>query len=163
MAPWISKTADYAKSKGVKTCSENHGLLMQDSERMVELYTAVDNTNYGFLCDIGNFGGVDEDCSIAVSRLLELIDHVHGKDVFVRPGMYYDPGRGFGRSRGGNYRRPTIFGHGDVPTFQILSAIRNSGYDGYVSLEFEGMDPVLEAVSIGTENIQRMIRDLAGR
>lgn len=160
VAPVISRIADYAKTKGVMTCSENHGQLMQDSDRMVELFTAVDNTNYGFLCDMGNFGGVDEDCSVAVSRLLELIVHVHAKDVFIRSGMCYNPGRGYSRSRGGNYRRATIFGHGDVPTFQILSAIKNSGYDGYVSLEFEGMEPVLEGVAIGTENIQRMIADL---
>lgn len=160
VAPVIGKIADYARTKGVRTCSENHGRLMQDSDRMVELYTAVDNTNYGFLCDMGNFGGVDEDCSVAVSRLLELIVHVHAKDVFIRSGMSYNPGRGYNRSRGGNYRRATVFGHGDVPTFQILSAIKASGYDGYVSLEFEGLEPVLEAVSIGTENIQRMIADL---
>lgn len=160
VAPYISKVATYAKSKNVKTCSENHGRLMQDSERMLELFTAVDNTNYGFLCDIGNFGGVDEDCSIAVSRLLELIVHVHAKDCFTRSGMSYNPGRGFNRSRGGNYRRATIFGHGDVPSFQILAAIKNSGYNGYVSLEFEGMESVMDGITIGTENLQRMIRDL---
>ena len=44
-----------------------------------------------------------------------------------------------------------------MPTFQILSAIRKSGYDGYVSLEFEGMEPVLEGVEIGTQNLQHMI------
>ena len=43
VAPVISKVADYAKSKGVMTCSENHGRLMQDSNRMVELFNAVNN------------------------------------------------------------------------------------------------------------------------
>ena len=163
VAPVISKVADYAKSKGVMTCSENHGRLMQDSNRMVELFNAVNNKNYGFLCDIGNFGGVDEDCFTSVSRLMELIVHVHAKDCFTRSGMMYNPGRGYNLSRGGNYRRATIFGHGNVPTFQILNAIRASGYDGYVSLEFEGMEPCMEGVTIGTENLQRMIRDIEGK
>jgi sugar phosphate isomerase/epimerase len=135
---------------------------MQDSDRMLELFDAVNNTNYGFLCDIGNFGGVDEDCSLAVSRLMELIVHVHAKDNFTRSGMSYNPGRGFNRSRAGNYRRPTIFGHGDVPTFQILSAIKNSGYNGFVSIEFEGMESVMEAITIGAENLNRMISDIEG-
>lgn len=160
VAPIVSEVADYAKSKGVKTCSENHGFLLQDSERMLELFTAVDNTNYGFLCDIGNFIVADEDCEIAVSRLQDMIVHVHAKDWIVRSGMSYDPGRGFMRSRAGNYLRGTIFGHGDIPTFQMISAIKKSGYDGYVSLEFEGMEPTLEAIEIGTENIQRMLKDL---
>lgn len=163
VAPVISKVADYAKSKGVMTCSENHGRLMQDSNRMVELFNAVNNKNYGFLCDIGNFGGVDEDCFTSVSRLMELIVHVHAKDCFTRSGMSYNPGRGYNLSRGGNYRRATIFGHGNVPTYQILNAIRASGYDGYVSLEFEGMEPAMEGVTIGTENLQRMIRDIEGK
>lgn len=163
VAPYISKVADYAKSKGVKTCTENHGRLLQDSERMLELFLAVNNQNYGFLCDIGNFGGVDENCATAVSRLLDFIVHVHAKDNFTRSGMSYNPGRGYNLSRGGNYRRGTIFGHGDVPAFQILQAIRASGYDGFVSLEFEGMESALDGVTIGTENLQRMIRDIEGK
>ena len=163
VAPVISKVADYAKSKGVTTCSENHGRLMQDSSRMLELFNAVNNKNYGFLCDIGNFGGVDEDCFTSVSRLLELIVHVHAKDCFTRSGMSYNPGRGYNLSRGGNYRRATIFGHGDVPSYQILNAIRASGYNGHVSLEFEGMESVMDGVSIGAENLQRMIRDIEGK
>ena len=160
VAPYISQVADYGKSRGVKTCSENHGRLMQDSDRMLELFGAVNNENYGFLCDIGNFGGVDEDCSVAVAKLLELIVYVHAKDVFTKPGMSYNPGRGYNVSRAGNYRRATIFGHGNVPTFQILKAIKNSGYDGFVSLEFEGMEPTMLGIEIGTENLQRMIKDL---
>ena len=163
VAPAISKVADYAKSKGVMTCSENHGRLMQDSDRMVELFAAVNNKNYGFLCDVGNFGGVDEDCYTSASKLLDLIVHVHAKDAFTRSGMSFDPGRGYRLTRGGNYRRATIFGHGDVPTYQMLNAIRSSGYDGYVSLEFEGIEPVMDAISIGTENLQRMIRTIEGK
>ena len=160
VAPYISKVADHAKEVGVKTCSENHGRLMQDSERMLELFRAVGNPNYGLLCDIGNFGGVDEDCSVAVSKLLDLIVYVHAKDNFTKSGMSYNPGRGYGVSRAGNYRRATIFGHGDVPAFQILKAIKNSGYDGFVSLEFEGIEPTLLALDIGSENLKRMLKDI---
>ena len=161
VAPFIRRLADYAESKGVKTCSENHGRLMQDSYRMEELFYQVDHRNYGLLCDIGNFGGADEDCAEAVSKLLPHICFVHAKDAFKRNGMTYDPGRGYNRTRGGHYRRATIFGHGDVPTYQILAAIARSGYDGYVSLEFEGIEDAMLAVEIGTENLKRMVGDIA--
>ena len=160
IAPIIREITSYAKSKGVKTCSENHGRLMQDSNRIEELFRAVNHPNYGLLCDIGNFGGVDENCAVAVSKLLDLVVHVHAKDAFVKSGMSYNPGRGYSRTRGGNYRRATIFGHGDVPSYQILSAIKASGYDGYVSLEFEGIEDTLLAVGISIENLQHMIKDL---
>ncbi len=160
VTPLIRRLADYAKTKGVKVCSENHGRLMQDSYRMEELFYQVDHENYGLLCDIGNFGAADEDCDRAVSRLLPHICFVHAKDAFLRSGMMYNPGRGFNRTRGGDYRRATIFGHGNVPTYQILLAISKSGYDGYVSLEFEGIEETLMAVEVSAENLKRMLEDI---
>ena len=160
VAPYVRRIAEYGKEKGVKLCSENHGRLIQDSDRIEELLYTVDNDNYGLLCDMGNFGGADEDCAAAVSKLLPHICYVHAKDSFTKSGMLYDPGRGYSRSRGGNWRRATVFGHGDVPTFQILSAIKNSGYDGYVSIEFEGIEDNILALDIGSENLKRMLKDL---
>ncbi len=74
--------------------------------------------------------------------------------------MTYDPGKGFYRTRGGNFIRSTIFGHGNFPTYQILWAIKKSGYDGYVSLEFEGIEEPKMAVEISIENMKRMLADL---
>ena len=163
LAKGCAEVTDYAAKKGIRTMIENHGLFCQGSERVLQLLQAVGHANFGLLCDIGNFGGVDEDCFTSVSRLMELIVHVHAKDCFTRSGMCYNPGRGYNLSRGGNYRRATIFGHGNVPTYQILNAIRASGYNGYVSLEFEGMESVMDGVTIGSENLQRMIRDIEGK
>lgn len=68
LAAAIREVADYAQKKGVTTCSENHGRLVQDSDRMLAVFTAVNHPNYRYLCDIGNFGGVDENCAAAVSK-----------------------------------------------------------------------------------------------
>ena len=160
IVPYIRRLADYAKEKGVKICSENHGRIIQDSYRVEELFYQVDHENYGLLCDVGNFGGADEDCAAAVSKLLPHICFVHVKDAFFKSGMTYDPGRGFNRTRGGNFRRSTILGHGDVPVYQILTAIKKSGYDGYVSLEFEGIEDTMMAVEISAENLKRMLADI---
>ncbi len=157
VAPAIREVAAYAQSKGVMTCSENHGRIVQDAERMLAVFAAVDHPNYRYLCDIGNFGGVDEDCAVSVSKLLPLIRHVHVKDAFLRSGMLPDPGRGWNRTRAGNYRRATIFGQGDVPTFQCLQIIHASGYNGYYSLEFEGIEDNLTAIEISMENLHRML------
>lgn len=160
VTPYIRKLADYAEKKGVVLCTENHGLIMQDSGRLEELFSAVNHENFRFLCDMGNFTDADEDCAAAVSALLPHICYVHAKDFFLRSGMAYNPGTGFSRTRGGNYTRATIFGHGDVPTYQILRALRSFGYDGYVSLEFEGIEDPIMANEIGLANLCRMIGDL---
>lgn len=160
VAPYVRRLSEYAESKGVKTCTENHGRLLQDSYRVEELLYAVNHKNYGFLCDMGNFGGADENCAVAVSRMLPHVCYVHAKDNFHKNGMAYNPGRGWNLTRGGNYRRATIFGHGDVPTFQILSALKKYGYDGWVSIEHEGIEDNLMALEIGMENLKRMLKDL---
>ncbi|MBP5755725.1 MAG: sugar phosphate isomerase/epimerase [Clostridia bacterium] len=156
----IREVASYAQSKGVTTCSENHGRLVQDSDRMLAVFNAVAHPNYKYLCDIGNFGGVDEDCAKAVSKLLPFIAHVHAKDCFWRSGKERDPGFGWGRTRAGNYRRATIYGQGDVPVFQILYNIRSSGYDGFVSLEFEGIEENVLGVTQSFANLKRDIAEI---
>ena len=137
--------------------SPSKSLMMRRVISSISLFDAVNHPNYRWLCDIGNFGGVDEDCATAVSKLLPFLTHVHAKDSFRRSGMMPNPGRGWNRTRGGNYRRPTICGHGDVPVQQILENIAATGYDGYVSLEFEGIEDVLTAVEISVENLKRML------
>ncbi len=160
VTPYIRRLADYAQEKGVKVVSENHGRIIQDSYRVEELMTTVDHKNFGYLCDIGNFGGVDENCASAVSRLLPYICFIHAKDALERSGMDYDPGRNFSRTRGGNFRRATIFGQGVVPVYQILKSLKAFGYDGYISLEYEGMEETMEAMEIGAENLKRMLCDI---
>jgi len=155
VAPAIREVAEYAESKGVMTCSENHGRLVQDSDRMLRIFTEVNHPNYRYLCDIGNFGGVDEDCAVAVSKLTQFIVHVHAKDSFVRSGMLPDPGYGWNKSRAGNYRRATIYGQGNQPSLQCLQIIADSGYDGFVSVEYEGIEDCLLGIEQSFINLKR--------
>ena len=160
MAPAIREVAAYGESKGVITCSENHGRLFQDSDRVRKVYRGVNHKNYRFLCDIGNFGGVDEDCATATAALSDLICHVHCKDSLFRNGMARNPGAFWGLTRGGNYRRATIFGQGDNPTFQCLNVICSTGYDGYFSIEFEGIEDTLPAIQASHDNLVKMLKEL---
>lgn len=157
IAPAIREVSEYAASKGIITMSENHGFIMQDADRLLELYTAVGCTNYRYLCDIGNFICADEDSTVAVGKMKDLIAHVHVKDFFIRSGMEPAPGKGWFQTRSGNYVRGTVFGQGNIPALQCLRVIKNSGYDGYISLEFEGMEDTLMSIEIGIENMKRYI------
>jgi sugar phosphate isomerase/epimerase len=145
---------EYAAELGIKTMVENHGFFCQDSERVEALVNGVGHENFGVLVDIGNFLCADEDPTKAVGRLVPYMFHAHVKDFHVKHGTAPDPGRGWFRSRGGNYLRGAIIGHGDVPVGQCLHVIRDSGYDGTVSIEFEGMENPVEAIEIGLENLR---------
>ena len=41
---------------------------------------------------------------------------------------------------GGKMLRGSILGQGDMEIWDILRLIKHSGFDGYISLEFEGME-----------------------
>ena len=149
---------DYAKQYGICTCVENHGFFSQESLRVEKIVTGVADDNFGLLIDIGNFACADDPSPVAVGRLAPYAKYVHAKDFHIKSGNGINPGRGFFRSRGGNYLRGAIIGHGDIPVFQCLSILKNSGYDGYVSVEFEGMENCLNAIRIGLENLKGMIK-----
>ena len=48
--------------------------------------------------------------------------------------------------------RGSILGQGDIDVSEILRLIKHSGFDGYISLEFEGMEPGERATAIGLSN-----------
>jgi len=151
---------EYAAELGIRTMVENHGYFCQDSLRVEALVSGVNHPNFGVLIDIGNFICVDEDPAVAVGRLAPYVFHVHAKDFHLRSGMRPAPGEGWNASRGGNYWRGAIIGHGDVPVPQCMRLLKRSGYDGVLSVEFEGMEDVLTGIRIGQDNLRRYLREL---
>lgn len=148
---------EYAAPKGIKTTVENHGRFCQDSRRVEKLVVAVDHPNFGVLIDIGNFVCVDEDPRVAVGRLMPYAFHCHAKDFHLKSGTLPFPGKGWGVSRGGNFYRGSIIGHGDVPLLPCLRVMKQAGYAGVLSIEFEGMEDVLTALEIGQANLRKLV------
>lgn len=160
VAEGIREVTEYAASKGIKTMSENHGFFAQDALRVERLMNAVGHPNYGWLVDMGNFTCADEDPALSVGIAAPFAMYVHAKDFIIKPADGPDPGRFFFRSRSGNYLRGTIVGQGDVPVEHCLAALRRAGYDGYVAIEFEGMEDCLLALEAGRENLERYLKDI---
>lgn len=157
IAPAVREVSEYAASKGIRTMTENHGFISQDSTRVERLVSAVGHPNFGVLIDIGNFSCADEDQAVAVGRLAPLAFHVHAKDFHIKSGNGVNPGEGWFVSRGGNFLRGAIIGHGDVPLLQALRALKRTGYDGVLSVEFEGMEDPETGIRIGRDNLIRLL------
>ena len=147
----------YAEAKGIATSVENHGFFVQDSLRVERLINKVGHKNFGALVDIGNFLCADENPVYAIGILAPYIKHVHAKDFHVKSGMGPNPGDGFFKSRGGNYLRGAIVGHGNVPVDQCISIIKSSGYEGFVSIEFEGLEDPIKGTSIGLKYLKGLV------
>lgn len=146
MLPTIAENAriitEYAKGLGIRTCVENHGYIAQDSDRLERLFCAVDHDNFGLLVDIGNFVCVDEDNATAVSRLAPYAIHVHAKDMYYSREFKY----GWGQTRGCNYFAGAAVGQGDVDVKKCIEILRRAGYDGYLSVEYEGADDCIVGI-----------------
>lgn len=152
---------EYAAGFGIRTMVENHGFFCQDSERVEKLVCAVGHPNFGTLVDMGNFICADENPATAVGRVMPYAFHCHAKDFHLKPGTQPFPGEGWNLSRGGGFWRGAIIGHGDVPVLQCLRAMRRAGYDGVLSIEFEGLEDPLQGIALGQKNLRRLL-DLAG-
>lgn len=159
MAPLIREVTEYASSLGIRTCTENHGLFMQDSERVEALIREVGSPNYGWLVDVGNFLCADEDPVRAVCTAAPYAFHVHVKDFLRKEWNDPDPGKGWLVTRGGSRIRGTIVGSGVVPVKQCLDKIFSTGYDGFVSIEFEGLEDDTTAVCEGLSYLRRLYPD----
>ena len=156
IVPAIQEVADYAKECGIKTCTENHGTIIQDSDRMEYLIRAVDRENYGWLIDLGNFMCADEDPQRAVGVAAPYAMHAHIKDFIFKSGQCIKPEGHWLTTRSGNYLRGTVVGDGVVPIKPCLTILKNAGYDGYVSVEFEGEEDNLTALKNGLAFLRKV-------
>ncbi|MFC4597290.1 sugar phosphate isomerase/epimerase family protein [Cohnella hongkongensis] len=151
--------ADYAKPLGITTSIENHGYYVQASDRVQAIVHEVARDNFRTTLDIGNFVCVDEHPLVGVRNNAKLASIVHVKDFYIRSAES-DPGEGWFRSANGAYLRGAIAGQGDLDTRGALRIVKESGFDGYLSIEFEGMEPCLQATKIALDNTRRFWNEI---
>lgn len=145
------RIAQFAAKYGITTSVENHGYFMNGSEHIQRLIAEVNELNFRMTLDVGNFLCVDENPFIATRSNLPFASFVHFKDYYVRR---YDafPGAGWYRTLGGNYLRSAIIGFGDMDTRGILGTLVDARYDGYISIEFEGIEDCSFGCATGLHN-----------
>lgn len=147
--------SEYAEQYGITTSVENHGYYIQAHKRVQRLVAEVNRPNFRTTLDIGNFMCADENSVEAVRANIGIASMVHIKDFYLR-GKDRNPGEGWFRTAAGNYLRGAIAGHGDIDLYEVLRIVKSSGYDGYLSLEFEGMEDCRTGSRIGLANVARI-------
>ncbi|WP_372630355.1 sugar phosphate isomerase/epimerase family protein [Cohnella sp.] len=153
------RIADYAAQYGITTSIENHGYYVQASDRVQAIVNEVERSNFRTTLDIGNFVCVDENPLVGVRNNAKLASIVHVKDFYIRPATE-NPGDGWFRSANGAYLRGAIAGHGDLDTREALRIVKESGFAGYLSIEFEGMEPCVQATKIALDNARRIWNEI---
>lgn len=161
--PFIVKAAqeiaDHAAKYGIVTSIENHGYHVQHYSRVQRVVNAVNRDNFRTTIDIGNFSVVDIDPVVGVRKNAHLASMVHVKDFYLRK-TDMEPGEGFFKTAGGNYCRGAIVGQGDIDIRAALRILKSAGYNGFLSLEFEGVEDCLYGARVGFENIKRFLASI---
>jgi sugar phosphate isomerase/epimerase len=75
-----------------------------------------------------------EDPVESFRKCREFIVHAHFKDWDIQAG----PSEGYRQMLDGSYYRPALIGEGNVKTADCWKAMKESGYNGYINIEYEG-------------------------
>lgn len=136
----MRECGDYAARYDVKLCLENHfGTMTTTARRTAEIVNLIDNPNVGILYDQANIAFFPaEEYEEAIELQKGKIYHIHVKDLVYRNGAtplicsevsHINEEDRTVRSR--------IPGEGILNWPQILKELKGTGYDGWLSLEYE--------------------------
>lgn len=157
LAEGYGRVTEYAMGLGINTMIENHGYFAQDAARVKSLIEAVGNRNFGWLVDMGNFMCADETPVASVAIAAPLAAHAHAKDFHFKKKGEFVPKHGWFSTRGGDSLRGAMIGHGVVNVPECLKILRSAGYDGWLSVEFEGMEDCLMALKYNLETLRELV------
>ena len=131
----LAAGADYAASQGITLALENHGHVAGRSEQVRGIIEAVNSPSLRANLDTGNFLLVGQDPRQAAKALVDLVALVHLKDF-----TYATPKESGHVYKGLDGKRYTgsIVGEGLVDLAGIHRVLAGHGYDGWLSLEYEG-------------------------
>lgn len=142
-AEWMAKACDYAAEFGICVTIEMHHNTMEDTtDCCMRLHDMTGRENLKFTPDPQNYYFDGEPyCYASICRLgKDRIGNVHLKDVIELPESNANPD--FFRYNGRIYVFRPI-NEGSVDHYGVLSALKNIGYDSYITVESSAlMTPV---------------------
>ena len=149
--------ADYATQYGITTMIENHGFYVQGARRVLRLHHEVARGNFRLLVDTGNFYPVEFDNTLnAIAQCAPFAGMAHIKDHLIRTAAPESLEHWRERDHG-IYTQATIAGDGNIGIPQAIKSLQDAGYDGYLSLEYEGPDEARYANRKGLDNLRSIL------
>lgn len=147
---WIvegfQEAAPLAEQKGITMVLENHGLLAGKSYQVKNIIDRTCSKALKSNADVGNFMLVNENPLEAVKLLKDQIGFLHLKDLKKADTTEADSKVCYTAIDGSVYQG-VVLGKGDVPIPEIITYMKASGYQGFLSIEFEGPGDPAEGTS----------------
>lgn len=153
----LKEAAAYAADRGIVICLENHGLFAGKADQVLEVIREVGSPALKSTFDTGNFLLVDDDPNEAVRKLKHDVAHVHFKD-FQKVDENYE-GHVY-KSISGERYIGKVPGEGTVDLRYILTELKKTGYDGWLTVEYEGNEEQKEGSIRSIRNLQDILQQL---
>jgi len=151
----LKASAEYAAGRGVVLALENHGRLCGKADQVLELIAAVGSEHFRANPDLANFTGVGDDPVEATRKLAPYTVHVHCKDILIVPPEEVREGE---RTRpDGTALRGVALGEGSVDLRACLEALREAGFTGFLSVEYEGREDPRTGVPKSVEYVKGLV------
>jgi sugar phosphate isomerase/epimerase len=154
----LTSASVFAHERGVRLALENHGKLAGRGDQVRALIDEVrDRSGNGALGanpDTGNFLLVNQPSHEAIQQVAAYAYMVHFKDFKAKPAGY--EGYAYGALDGSQWVG-TAVGEGDVHLETCIETLRAAGFDGWLSVEYEGAEDPLAAVPRSIANARRYI------
>ena len=125
----LKKLSTYAATKNINVLCENHGWLSSDVPILMEAINKVNMENWGTLPDFGNWCVKRKDGAMWGECLEEYPDKYEGIEVLLTKAKAVSA-KAYDFDENGN--ETTL----DFP--RIIQMVKNSGYTGYIGVEYEG-------------------------
>jgi L-ribulose-5-phosphate 3-epimerase len=136
VADMLREGAKYAGSKGVILGIENHGGVTEKASTIVQIVKSVDSPWVGVNLDTGNF---KRDAYNQIAQILPYAVNAQFKEMIT-----VEPDRPI---------------KADWP--RLVKSFRDSGYRGYLALEYEGKDDAQVVVPKLTRELNQVVRQHA--
>lgn len=154
----LSEGSKYAKEKGVKLALENHGTLAGRGDQVrgiIEDVRAMSGTDVlGANPDTGNFLLVNQPSHEAIRQVAPLANMVHFKDFKTASPEH--EGWAYPALDGRRYLG-TAIGEGEVQLGQCIQELKDAGFDGWLSVEYEGAEDPFTAVPRSIQNARKYL------
>ncbi len=159
----LSLASEYAHSRGVRLALENHGRFAGRGAQVREIIHAVraktGEATLGSNPDPANFLLADENPVTGVSAVADLAYMAHLKD-FATAGS--ERSHVF-VSLGGHRYVGVPLGEGEVPLRECLRVLRDAGFQGWVSVEYEAEEEertgVPKSVAVARDLLNQLNQD----
>ncbi len=125
----LSKLSDYAESKNVNIIVENHGYLSSNAALLVEVIQNVNKSNCGTLPDFGNFCLEREGGARWGAKCIKEYPKYQGVEEMM-PFAKAVSAKSYDFDSEGNETT--------IDYKKMLKIIKNSGYKGFIGIEYEG-------------------------